>query len=103
MANFVGSVIITISLSIMFLTINYWLLILVPIIIIGRYLSMIEVYRLYKNSLRISSEDVILLEIRKKMTVYPTWHAYGLSGVTISSLCILIVKTIGWNLPLIML
>jgi 4-hydroxybenzoate polyprenyltransferase len=103
MANFVGSVIITISLSIMFLTINYWLLILVPIIIIGRYLSMIEVYKLYKSSLRLSSEEVILLEIRKKMSVYPTWHAYGLSGVTISSLCILIVKTIGWNLPLLML
>jgi len=38
---------------------------------------------------------------RKKMVVYPTWHAYGLSGVTISSLCILIVKTMGWSLPLI--
>jgi hypothetical protein len=85
----------------MFLTINYWLLILVPIIIIGRYLSIIEVYRLYKKSLRLNSEGVILLEIRKKMVVYPTWHAYGLSGVTISSLCILLVKTFGWNLPLL--
>ena len=101
MSNFVGSVIITISLMIMFLTINYWLLILTPIIIIGRYFSMIEVYKLYKKSYILSSEDDILSEIRKKMVVYPIWHAYGLSGVTISSLCILIVKTMGWNLPLL--
>jgi len=101
MSNFVGSVIITISLMIMFLTINYWLLILTPIIIIGRYFSMIEVYKLYKKSYILSSEDDILSEIRKKMVVYPTWHAYGLSGVTISSLCILIVKTMDWSLPLI--
>jgi len=69
MSNFVGSVIITISLMIMFLTINYWLLILTPIIIIGRYFSMIEVYKLYKKSYILSSEDDILSEIRKKMVV----------------------------------
>ena len=103
MANFIGSVIITVSLMIMFLTINYWLLILIPVIIIGRYFSIIEVYRLYKKSLRLSDEDVILLEIRKKMTVYPNWHAYGLTGVTISSLFILIFKTMGWISPLILI
>ena len=103
MSNFIGSVIITVSLMIMFLTINYWLLLLIPIIIIGRYFSIIEVYRLYKKSLRLSDEDVILLEIRKKMTVYPNWHAYGLTGVTISSLCILIVKTMGWISPIILI
>ncbi len=100
-SNLIGSIVLTFSLMIMFLTVNYWLLFLTPLIIIGRYFSMIEVYRLYKSSLRLSSDEVILLEIRKKMEVYPTWHAYGLSGVTISSLCILLVKTIGWNLPLI--
>jgi hypothetical protein len=87
----------------MFLTINYWLLFLVPVIIIGRYLSIIEVYKLYKSSIRLSDDDVILLEIRKKMTVYPNWHAYGLTGVTISSLFILIVKTMGWISPLILI
>jgi len=102
-SNFIGSIVITISILIMFLTINYWLLILIPIIIIGRYFSMIEVYKLYKNTLKLSSEDDILSEIRKKMVVYPIWHAYGLSGVTISSLCILIVKTFDWNLPLLIL
>ena len=101
--NFIGSVVIIISLMIMFLTINYWLLLLIPIIIIGRYYSMIEVYKLYKNTLNLSSEDDILSKIREKMDVYPIWHAYGLSGVTISSLCILIVKTMNWNLPLLFL
>ena len=101
--NFIGSVVIIISLMIMFLTINYWLLLLIPIIIIGRYYSMIEVYKLYKNTINLSSEDDILSKIREKMDVYPIWHAYGLSGVTISSLCILIVKTMNWNLPLLFL
>ncbi|MFE3845865.1 UbiA family prenyltransferase [Thermoplasmatota archaeon] len=101
--NFIGSVVIIFSLMIMFLTINYWLLLLVPIIIIGRYFSMIEVYKLYKNTLNLSSEDDILSKIREKMDVYPIWHAYGLSGVTISSLCILIVKTMNWNLPILFL
>jgi 4-hydroxybenzoate polyprenyltransferase len=103
MANFIGSVIITVSLMIMFLTINYWLLILIPVIIVGRFFSIIEIYRLYKKSLRLFDEDVILTEIRKKMTVYPNWHAYGLTGVTISSLFILIVKTMGWISPLILI
>ena len=85
----------------MFLMINYWLLFLLPVIIIGRYLSMKEVYILYKKSFSLSSEEDILQELRKKMVVYPKWHAYGLSGVTISSLCILIVKSLGWSFSLI--
>lgn len=92
--NILGSTIITISLMLMFLIINYWLLLLVPFIIIGRYYSMKEVYFLYKKSFSFSSEEEILKKLRKKMDVYPLWHAYGLSGITISSLCILIVKTI---------
>ena len=99
--NFFGSIIISISIFILFLFINFWLIILIPLIIIGRYFSIIEVYKLYRISLKLSSEDDILSEIRKKMVVYPKWHAYGLSGITISSLCILIVKTIGWNIPLL--
>jgi len=97
-SNLTGSIILTFSLILMFLMINYWLLFLLPVIIIGRYFSMRDVYILYKNSFSLSSEDDILQELRKKMSVYPTWHAYGLSGVTISSLCILIVKSMGWNL-----
>ena len=57
-----------------------------------------EVYRTYKISFSIDSEDELLNILRKKMTVYQLWHAYGLSGITISSLCILIVKTIGLTL-----
>jgi hypothetical protein len=62
---------------------------------------MIEVYKLYKKSSSFSNEEELLIELRKKMTVYPKWHAYGLSGVTISSFFILIVKSIGWTLPLL--
>jgi 4-hydroxybenzoate polyprenyltransferase len=102
-SNFIGSIILTFALTMMFLMINYWLLFLIPVIIIGRYLSMKEVYLLYKNSFLLSSEEELLKELRKKMSVYPKWHAYGLSGVTISSLCILIVKSMGWSLSLITL
>jgi hypothetical protein len=103
MSNFIGSVIITVSLMIMFLTINFWLLLLIPVIIFGRYFSIIEVYKLYKKSLILYNEDVILIEIRKKMKVYPKWHAYGLTGVTISSIFIFIVKAMGWISPLILI
>ena len=96
-SNLIGSIILTFAFIFMFLIVNYWLLFLLPIIIIGRYLSMKEVYRLYKISFSLSSEEELLKELRKKMTVYPTWHAYGLSGVTISSLCILIIKSLGWS------
>ena len=57
-----------------------------------------EVYHTYKISFSLESEDELLSILRKKMTVYPLWHAYGLSGITLSSLCILIVKTIGFNM-----
>jgi 4-hydroxybenzoate polyprenyltransferase len=99
--NLIGSIILTITIIIMFLIVNYWLLFLIPVIIIGRYFSMKEVYLLYKQSFLLTSEEEMLIELRKKMSVYPLWHAYGLSGVTISSLCILIVKSVGWDLPLL--
>jgi len=100
-SNIIGSIVLTFALILMFLMINYWLLFLLTVIIIGRYLSIKEVYKLYKKSFSLSSEEDMLQELRKKMSVYPTWHAYGLSGVTISSLCILIVKSLGWSLSLI--
>jgi hypothetical protein len=59
---------------------------------------MIEVYLLYKESFSFQSEEKLLKVLRKKMMVYPLWHAYGLSGITISSLSILIVKTMGWSI-----
>jgi 4-hydroxybenzoate polyprenyltransferase len=93
--NFIGSIILTISLSLLFLMINFWLLFLIPVIIIGRYFSIIEVFKLYKKTINLSSEEEILIKIREKMNKYPLWHAYGLSGVTVSSLVILIVKSIG--------
>jgi 4-hydroxybenzoate polyprenyltransferase len=95
LSNFIGSIILILSLGFIFLIVNYLLLLLVPIIIIGRYYSMKEVYLLYKESFSLQSEEDILEALRKKMTDYPLWHAYGLSGITISSLSILFVKTMG--------
>ena len=92
-SNFIGSIIVTVAFIFMFLLVNFWLLFLVPIIIIGRYYSMKEVHVLYKKSFSLPSEEELLQELRKKMSVYPLWHAYGLSGITLSSLSILIVKT----------
>lgn len=100
LSNLIGSMIITISLILLFILVNYFLLFLVPIIIIGRYLSMNEVYLLHKESSSFQSEEELLHKLRAKMKVYPLWHAYGLSGITISSLSILIVKTMGWNINL---
>jgi 4-hydroxybenzoate polyprenyltransferase len=93
LSNLIGSIIVTVALLFMFLLVNNWLLFLVPIIIIGRYYSMKEVQALYKRSFFLASEEELLKELRKKMSVYPIWHAYGLSGITLSGLCILIVKT----------
>ena len=98
LSNVIGSIIITISLALMFILINYWLLLLTPIIIIGRYYSMKEVYHTFKISNSIKTEDELLEVLREKMKVYPLWHAYGLSGITLSSFCISIVKTIGLNM-----
>jgi 4-hydroxybenzoate polyprenyltransferase len=97
LSNLIGSIIITTSLFLLLLLVNYWLLFLVPIIIIGRYLSMKEVYLLDKESSLFLSEEELLIKLREKMMVYPLWHAYGLSGITISSLSILFVKTMGWR------
>jgi 1,4-dihydroxy-2-naphthoate octaprenyltransferase len=97
--NIIGSFIIIISLMLMFLTVNIWLNILLPLVVIGRYLSIIGVYNLYKKSLDISSNILLLTEIRVKMSKYPMWHAYGLSGITISSLLILVFRTLGWISP----
>jgi hypothetical protein len=44
-------------------------------------------------------DDLLLEEIREKMLKYPTWHAYGLSGITISSLLILVFRSLGWIAP----
>ncbi len=100
-SNLIGSIIITIALILMFLIINIWLLILVPLIIIGRYLSMKEVYALHKFSLTTSEDSVLLKEIRKKMPKYPMWHAYGLTGITISGLLIQIFKSLDWINPIL--
>ena len=40
-------------------------------------------------------DDLLLEEIREKMLKYPMWHSYGLSGITISSLLILVFRSLG--------
>ena len=99
--NVLGSIITILALMGLFLMINIWLLILVPLISLGRYFSFKEVRRLVKQSKSIFSEIFLLQEIRQKMSKYPLWHAYGLSGITISCLCILLVKTFGFIQPVI--
>jgi 4-hydroxybenzoate polyprenyltransferase len=94
-SNFLGSIVITIAFMLMFLRINIWLIALLPLIIVGRYLSMRTVISLYRISLDTSSNSALLEEIRKKMPKYPMWHAYGLTGITISSLMILVFKSLG--------
>ncbi|PNX49245.1 MAG: hypothetical protein BV456_09115 [Thermoplasmata archaeon M8B2D] len=99
--NVLGSVITILALMGLFLLINIWLLILIPLLFLGRYFSFKEVRKLVKRSKSISSETFLLLELRQKMSEYPLWHAYGLSGITISCLCILLVKTFGFVQPVI--
>jgi len=99
--NVLGSVIAILALMGLFLLINIWLYILIPLVYLGRYFSFKEVRRLVKRSKSISSETFLLLELRQKMSEYPLWHAYGLSGITISCLCILLMKTFGFVKPIL--
>ncbi len=101
MSNLLGSIVIVVVLMLMFLTINVWLLVLTPLIVVGRYLSMRNVYDLHKISFEKSSDADLLEEIRKKMSKYPMWHAYGLSGITISALFILLFKSLEWIVPVL--
>lgn len=98
--NIFGSILATISLTIIFTFLNVWLLLLLPIIIISRYFSFNEVYKLVKRSKIFIKEAAFLAELRKKMDTYPLWHAYGLTGITISGLSILLIKTLNWLQPL---
>ncbi len=95
-SNLLGSIVTTIAFMLVFLMINIWLMALLPLIIVGRYFSMRAVINLYRISLDTSSNSALLEEIRKKMPEYPMWHAYGLTGITISSLMILVFKSLGW-------
>jgi 4-hydroxybenzoate polyprenyltransferase len=99
--NVIGSILTILALIGLFLLINIWLFILVPLVALGRYFSFKEVYALVKRSKSISSETFFLQELRQKMPAYPLWHAYGLSGITISGLCILLVKTFGLVQPVL--
>lgn len=99
--NVIGSIITILALIGLFLLINIRLLLLVPLVALGRYFSFKEVYSLVKRSKDISSETIFLQELRNKMSEYPRWHAYGLSGITISSLCILLLKTFGLVQPIL--
>lgn len=101
LSNLLGSIVIIISLLLMFLMVNVWLILLLPLTIIGRYLSMKTVYDLLRISSQKPSDSALLIEIRKVMPKYPTWHAYGLAGITSSSLLILILKSIGWIVPVL--
>jgi len=99
--NVIGSILTILALIGLFLLINIWLFILVPLVALGRYFSFKEVYALAKRTKSISSEALFLQELRQKMPEYPLWHAYGLSGITISGLCILLVKTFGLVQPVL--
>ena len=101
MSNLLGSIVIVVFLMLMFLTINVWLMVLTPLIVVGRYLSMRNVYDLHKTSSKKSSDADLLEEIRKEMSKYPMWHAYGLSGITISALFILVFKSLEWIVPVL--
>jgi 4-hydroxybenzoate polyprenyltransferase len=94
--NLLGSIVTAIAFMFMFLMINIWLVALLPLIIVGRYLSMRVVISLYRISADTTSNSALLEEIRKKMPEYPMWHAYGLTGITISSLMILVFRSLGW-------
>jgi 4-hydroxybenzoate polyprenyltransferase len=99
--NVIGSILTILALIGLFLLINIWLCVLVPIVALGRFFSFKEVYALMKLSTSISSETIFLQELRQRMPQYPLWHAYGLSGITISGLCILLAKSFGLVQPVL--
>jgi hypothetical protein len=62
---------------------------------------MIEVYQMYRYAQKTRAETEILQNIRSHMKKYPLWHAYGLTGITISSLVILLIKSFNLVVPIL--
>jgi 4-hydroxybenzoate polyprenyltransferase len=92
--NLFGSVLIVIGLAGLFIVTNVWLLLLLPLVAISRYFSFREVAKLAKRTTLVPEEGAFIKELREKMRTYPLWHAYGLSGVMISGICILLVHSL---------
>lgn len=98
--NVVGSAFVVLSLTGLFLLVNVWLVVLIPLVVLSRFLSLKEVKALAKRSYRVPSESAYLEELRAKMGTYPLWHAYGLLGITVSCLGLVVVKTLSLWSPL---
>ena len=92
--NLFGSVLIIIGLAGLFVVTNVWLLLILPVVAVSRYFSLREVARLAKRTSMVPDEGAFITELREKMKTYPLWHAYGLSGVMISGVCILLVHSL---------
>jgi 1,4-dihydroxy-2-naphthoate octaprenyltransferase len=92
--NLFGSVLIVIGLAGLFIVTDPWLLALLPIVAISRFFSLREVAALAKRTTLVPEEGAYIIELREKMRTYPLWHAYGLSGIMISGICILVVHSL---------
>jgi 1,4-dihydroxy-2-naphthoate octaprenyltransferase len=98
--NIVGSVLIVLGLIGLFVVTNVWLLALLPVVVVSRYFSMREVAGLVRRAKLVPEEGAFMVELRERMQTYPLWHAYGLAGVMISGVCILLVHSLHWLAPL---
>ncbi len=92
--NLFGSVLIIIGLAGLFVVTNVWLLLLLPLVAVSRYFSMHEVAKLARRTRFVPDEGAFMVELRDRMQTYPLWHAYGLAGVLISGLSILVVHSL---------
>lgn len=93
--NLFGSVLIVIGLAGLFaVTKNVWLYLLLPAIVVSRYFSLRGVAQLAKRTTLVPDETAYIRELRDKMKTYPLWHAYGLAGVMVSGICLLVVHSL---------
>jgi 4-hydroxybenzoate polyprenyltransferase len=72
---------------------NVFLLILAPLLAIALFFPTRTINYLYTHSLLVKKNDKILSEIRKHMHDYPKWHAIPLGMIMVSSLLLLVVRS----------
>ncbi|MBU0497214.1 MAG: hypothetical protein KKC68_01115 [Candidatus Thermoplasmatota archaeon] len=101
MMNLIGSILSIIGRILIFITISIWLMLLIPLIITGWNCYIIEVHRMYDQAQKTCLEYEILQNIRSRLKKYPQRHAHSLTGNTLNSLTILLIKSYNLITPVL--
>lgn len=92
--NIFGSLCSLTAFILMFYTMNIFLLVMAPVLAVALFFPTRTINHLYTHSLLVKTNNKILKEIRKHMPDYPKWHAIPLGMIMISSLLLLVARSI---------